>query len=271
MAAYTSELAYLANPVSTHIQSAEMHNQAINSLALISARKTMEAVDVMAMMCASYLFVLCQALDLRVLTVTFLAEAQTQVQKITCARFKACCYNLDTEDELKDLCQDLWTSITQSWNLGGTNDLRERCEKAVAATAPVLLRGWLGGRFNTDKRDVPQHLITLHWQDEVKAMLEETYTSVRTTMFEHHTRITPEYLGHASRKMYAFVREELGVPMHRGIVDTPTAMNKQNGQGKRKLTIGSWVSIIFEALEDGRLNRPVMECLKENASHTNGR
>ena len=77
-AAYVSELGYLANPVSTHIQSAEMHNQAVkyvlhllnssfmliylSSLALISARATITSLEVLSILISSYLYALCQGL-----------------------------------------------------------------------------------------------------------------------------------------------------------------------------------------------------------------
>lgn len=65
-AALTSELGFLANPVGSHVQTAEMGNQGINSLALISARYTLKAVDTFSQLAAAHLVAVCQAIDLRV-------------------------------------------------------------------------------------------------------------------------------------------------------------------------------------------------------------
>ncbi|KAG8624929.1 hypothetical protein KVT40_006680 [Elsinoe batatas] len=64
-AALTSELGVLANPVGSHVQTAEMGNQGVNSLALVSARYTAEAVEVVSQLMAVQIVVLCQALELR--------------------------------------------------------------------------------------------------------------------------------------------------------------------------------------------------------------
>ncbi|KAI1264063.1 Phenylalanine/histidine ammonia-lyase [Xylariaceae sp. FL1019] len=69
VAALTSELGFLANPVGSHVQTAEMGNQALNSLALVSARYTLEAVDVLSQIASAHLLAVCQALDLRTIEI----------------------------------------------------------------------------------------------------------------------------------------------------------------------------------------------------------
>lgn len=69
VAGLTSELGFLANPVGSHVQTAEMGNQSLNSLALVSAHYTLEAVDVLSQIASAHLLVLCQALDLRTIEI----------------------------------------------------------------------------------------------------------------------------------------------------------------------------------------------------------
>src|SRR6218665_2390914 len=64
-ASYASELDYLTNPLTNHILSAEMHNQSVNSMALVSARMSGSALEILQMMLTNALCAQCQAIDLR--------------------------------------------------------------------------------------------------------------------------------------------------------------------------------------------------------------
>lgn len=64
-ASYMSELDHVTPPLTNHVHSAEMHNQCVNSMALVSARTTSTALKLLQMMLTNALCALCQAVDLR--------------------------------------------------------------------------------------------------------------------------------------------------------------------------------------------------------------
>ncbi|CAC5388379.1 PAL [Mytilus coruscus] len=76
-----SEIDHCVNPMSNHVLSAEMHNQSINSMALVSARFTAEVTEILQMMTANLLLLTVQGVDLRHIRNLVLKEIDILVQE----------------------------------------------------------------------------------------------------------------------------------------------------------------------------------------------
>lgn len=245
MAAYMSELAYLNHPVSNHVQSAEMHNQGLNSLALIAARYTGDAVEVLSLMSAAYLFTLCQALDLRALHISFVHEAHRDIQAATT--------ELCGPSATDFINGELWEELMGHWSNNSAMDPPERAQ--ITTTASM-------GRFLSlvSHYRCPGDLgtITLKWQETVSSILSRKYDETRKAFFKEQT--TKEYLCHASKQMYSFVRETLGIPMHIGLADHATHDGGDGRTAHDKPLIGSHISKLYVALRDGALRPVLLSC-----------
>ncbi len=247
VAAYMSELAYLANPVSSHVQTAENGNQAINSLALISARYTHMAIDCLSMICATYLYALCQALDIRAMDRGYLSAIGPAVNAITANIFETA---LGDKTALIKLQSKLLEQITKQFDATTHLDTKDRFLQ-IAETVQSTLTTSL-----YTSHGPPKHFDSLsaikHWTNRTSSTLHDLFLQHRQAYFAAPDA-TP-YLGAASSRMYGYVRRELQVPFHKGLADHP---NKENGLK----TVGSNISIIYQSMRGGRLYDAVVMCL----------
>ena len=257
MASYMSELAFLANPVSSHVQNAEMCNQAVNSLALISARYTMQAVELVSLMSASYLYTVCQALDLRVMQINFFMGLEPILRSDLGVSF----HNLLCKSDLDDLHRDLWTNLMQSWSSTANIDSEDRFNQVLDSCMITL------ANFLVLRGDRPSSCVfpaIKIWKNRALSSMARIFFSTRSKFFDCQN--TADFLGSGTRKMYVYVRHILGVPFHKGLGDNPISTRIADTEGEPKRTIGSWISIIYESLRSGELHAPAMEALLETES-----
>lgn len=254
MAAYMAELGYLSHPISAHIQAAEAHNQSVNSMALASSRFSMQAVEILSIMCACHLYVSCQALDLRALHLEFLELAPVALRVLAGEVF----YRL-SESELARLGTALGIHIAEEWPKLNTLSNEERC-RAVAHRSLDVVVNVLS---TTESDRVPSVAELAVWRSKAATVLHISYKNIAEQFFNKpHTE---SLLGVGSRILYKTVRETLGVPLHLGLSEHPT-VNDDTLHGRSKKTIGSWISKIYEAIRTGRITGPLMIALRDNVS-----
>ncbi|KAK4221952.1 L-Aspartase-like protein [Podospora fimiseda] len=218
MAAYAAELAYLAHPVSTHVQVAEMTNQWINSMALVSARYALDAVEVLSLMVATYIYVLCQALDLRCMQIEFRRRFGESFEKTFAEWYASVGGELVVSHSgALELSHKIRDQLLQKWDQLCHMDLDERSMVAVKET--------LGGMLEIVGIDGLTFKDTRRYQDSVVTALKEVYNGVRAEFIRNQK--TPEYVSPASRVVYDFVRQELRIPLNRGVEDHPPLLQRE--------------------------------------------
>lgn len=262
MAAYMSELAHLANPVGSHVQSAEMSNQSINSLAFISARYTHMSIDVLSLMSAAYLYSLLQALDLRVMQIYFMEKLRPAIIILTSDTFGKV---LDAA-KLNLLQDQVWAVMSHTITLTTSKDSPTRFVTVAKAAQAVVVDALAGVTKTASGVDTLS--LVRQWTEQAAKVCRVVFVANRVA-YIINPDATP-YLGTASKRIYTFVRKELKVPFHRGLIDHPTVQSPEGDGSKVKKNTGSHISTIYEALRDERLMVPVMECVKEAVEGNKG-
>jgi phenylalanine ammonia-lyase len=266
MAAYMSELAYIAHPISSHVQVAEMNNQSVNSLALVAARYTLEAVELVSLMAATYIYALCQALDLRCLHLEFVKLAEPAIGETVRKIFAG----IVSEKHLDILASDSWQTLLEKWTRFSHLDLQDRGAMVAKESLGPFLQRLMTYRSADGMKETntPSSIDILavieQYQESAGKILSGVYNYTREVFFLRQT--TPSYISPASKMLYEFVRKDLNVPMHRGLIDHPTLTVPKDEdchqQDSSRKIMGTLASEIYMAVRNGQIPDRVMDALE---------
>ena len=262
IAALQSELGFLANPVGNHVQTAEMGNQSLNSLALISARYCQTAVDVLSQLAAAHLLCLCQALDLRAMHIAFLQTFKPIFQDTSSEILRPL---LKETGSLEALHAVLWSKLRKALDHATTMNSERRFDVAITSLQPTVLQ-----YVRSSTETVPSMEL---WTKRCSEWMLRVYETNRS-LYSAHADATP-FLGRAALQMYDFVRNTLAIPFLRahhirspypeselpGLADNDSQLDSHNE--KDDVTIGTFLTILYCAIRNGSLYIPAMESLRE--------
>ena len=206
----------------------------ISSLALISARATINALDVLSMLTASYLYLLCQAFDIRALQADFNRAFVPIVEEELFAHFGE-----RLRGRKFSISQDILKSMFQTLDSTTTMDAAPRMAKVAGAAVPILV-----DHLTTDQFADPSALFAIPaFRASVASRATALLVSLRKEYLSGDRGGAPasKYLN-GTRPIYEFVRLTLGIRMHGSENESVFA----NGLGVEDVTIGQNVSLIHE-------------------------
>lgn len=196
-----------------------------------------------AQLFASYVYVLCQAVDLRAMQAEFEASIVPTLVDLLARHFP------DMPCDYDALLAKLASEIRGSFENTSTLDLRDRVNAAARAAALTLYSA-----VPVHAASVPQVL------EELSESLFESYSCVRLEYLQGAKTASPS-LGRTCT-LYDFVRQDLAIHMH-GLAN----LDDFKGDGASafgRRSVGDCVSAIYESMRDGRMQKALMTMFRQD-------